>query len=264
MKNQGLNETVVSSSRIPRISGNLSIHKFSRSDCFQNSPLKSSSTRLSLNIHLLNSTKPRAPSFVITSKNNSLCSSQKSSKERLDIKEPLKTVKSTIKKFELNNRSVNQSFFKFPRNRWEEIKIPISPNEALNKFSDSIPSWEHEELKGYPEIYYIGKNFKPKEPEFDDEDGDYKILIKDHIAFRFEIVGIIGKGSFGQVVEVFDHKEKKSIAMKIIKNKSKFNSQAKVEVEILEFIKNFDLEKTSNIIEIQGSFIFRKHMVKHK
>ena len=89
-------------------------------------------------------------------------------------------------------------------------------------------------------------------------------MIKDHIAFRFEIVGIIGKGSFGQVVEVFDHKEKKSIAMKIIKNKSKFNSQAKVEVEILEFIKNFDLEKTSNIIEIQGSFIFRKHMVKHK
>lgn len=48
-------------------------------------------------------------------------------------------------------------------------------------------------------IYYLGTEIdkKSSEHEFDDERGDYRIISKDHIAYRFEIVEIIGKGSFG-------------------------------------------------------------------
>ncbi len=42
---------------------------------------------------------------------------------------------------------------------------------------------------------------------FDDEKGFYTLMSHDHIAFRFEILDLLGKGSFGQVVRAFDHKK---------------------------------------------------------
>ncbi len=48
----------------------------------------------------------------------------------------------------------------------------------------------------------------------------------DHIAYRFEILSLIGKGSYGQVFRIFDHKKKEEFALKMIKNRTKFSKQA--------------------------------------
>ena len=37
---------------------------------------------------------------------------------------------------------------------------------------------------------------------FDDDNGSYIKVLHDHIAYRYEIREVIGKGSFGQVVKV--------------------------------------------------------------
>lgn len=34
---------------------------------------------------------------------------------------------------------------------------------------------------------------------YDDEHGDYRMVLGDHVGYRFEIMGRLGKGSFGQV-----------------------------------------------------------------
>ena len=34
---------------------------------------------------------------------------------------------------------------------------------------------------------------------YDDERGDYKMLLNDHLEYRYEVLAIFGKGSFGQV-----------------------------------------------------------------
>lgn len=39
---------------------------------------------------------------------------------------------------------------------------------------------------------------------YDDDKGDYKVVMKDHIAYRFEILEFIGKGSFGTVIILFN------------------------------------------------------------
>ena len=50
--------------------------------------------------------------------------------------------------------------------------------------------------------------------------------ISDHIAYRYEILKFLGKGSYGQVFKVYDHKKKEEAALKMIKNKKKFAKQS--------------------------------------
>jgi dual specificity tyrosine-phosphorylation-regulated kinase 2/3/4 len=95
---------------------------------------------------------------------------------------------------------------------------------------------------------------------FDDSKGNYRVTMKDHIAFRYEILGFLGKGSFGIAVKAFDHKRKDEVALKIIKNKKKYYYQAGVELKILQFLKENDLEDTMNIIHMKDYVVFRKHL----
>jgi len=46
--------------------------------------------------------------------------------------------------------------------------------------------------------------------------------MKDHIGYRYEVLSFIGKGSFGTALRCFDHKNKEEVALKIVKNKKKY------------------------------------------
>jgi serine/threonine protein kinase len=77
----------------------------------------------------------------------------------------------------------------------------------------------------------------PNNYGYDDENGDYQIIIRDHLNYRYEIIESLGKGSFGQVVKCQDMKPKtkdKIVAVKIIRNKKRFHAQALTEIKILE------------------------------
>ena len=43
----------------------------------------------------------------------------------------------------------------------------------------------------------------------------------DHLAYRYEIQEVLGKGSFGQVVKAYDYKTNQTLAIKIIRNKKR-------------------------------------------
>ena len=95
----------------------------------------------------------------------------------------------------------------------------------------------------YQSIWYSGQNGKKNQatPEsttnnhgYDDERGDYIHIHGDHLAYRYEIMCLLGKGSFGQVLQCRDHKTGQCVAIKIIRNKKRFHHQALVEVKILE------------------------------
>ena len=74
---------------------------------------------------------------------------------------------------------------------------------------------------------------------YDDDRGDYNIVSGDHLAYRYEIVDVLGKGSFGQVVRCIDHKTGALVAIKIIRNKKRFHQQALVEVDILQKLREW-------------------------
>jgi dual specificity tyrosine-phosphorylation-regulated kinase 2/3/4 len=96
---------------------------------------------------------------------------------------------------------------------------------------------------------------------YDDEKSDYNTYVGEQINYRYEILDILGKGSFGQALKCIDHKTQQIVAVKIIRSKKKFYHQATIEAKILKYIRDNDLENKANIIKILDSFMFRKHIV---
>jgi dual specificity tyrosine-phosphorylation-regulated kinase 2/3/4 len=126
-------------------------------------------------------------------------------------------------------------------------KERVSPQDAIRIAVLNI--YERGEIIDYNDIYFCGTQNAAKVvgdlnsdvPNFgyDDERGDYTIVPGDHLAYRYEIIDILGKGSFGQVVRCIDHKTGVLVAVKIIRNKKRFHQQALVEVNILQRLREW-------------------------
>jgi dual specificity tyrosine-phosphorylation-regulated kinase 2/3/4 len=86
-------------------------------------------------------------------------------------------------------------------------------------------------------------------------------VVKDHLAYRYEVIEKIGSGSFGQALKCFDHKEQQMVAIKVIRNKKRFQYQAGVELRILKYLKDRDKDDDNNIIRIIDYEIFRRHLL---
>ena len=87
--------------------------------------------------------------------------------------------------------------------------------------------------------------------------GNYNIIEGDHLAYRYEVVDLLGKGSFGQVVRCVDHKTGILVAVKIIRNKKRFHQQALVEVNILQKLKEWVSKE--RMAEMQPLTAYRIH-----
>eukprot|EP01022_Parablepharisma_sp_SALTPOND_P012846 TRINITY_DN1668_c0_g1_i1.p1 TRINITY_DN1668_c0_g1~~TRINITY_DN1668_c0_g1_i1.p1 ORF type:complete len:896 (-),score=44.75 TRINITY_DN1668_c0_g1_i1:6443-9130(-) len=150
-----------------------------------------------------------------------------------------------------------------------EVTYPINPGKALKLFLDKLSDYEKGEILDYKNIYFVGQDanktvYKKGEPNHghDDERGDYKVVAHDHLAYRYEILEVLGKGSFGKAVKCYDHKRKEEVAVKIIRNKKRFHRQAVIEAKILKYIKEKDPKDSASMVRMHEFFIFRGHFVK--
>lgn len=139
---------------------------------------------------------------------------------------------------------------------------------ALKKCRTLLTDYEQSEILHFKQVFFLGVQNKKLQPNpiepnqgFDDDKGGYKIIIGDHIAFRYEIIGIIGSGSFGTVVKCFDHKYKEEVAVKVIRNRKNFHKQGAVEVKVLGKLRETDQDDQYNIVKMKNSFVFRQHLV---
>ncbi|KAK0550555.1 serine/threonine protein kinase, CMGC, dual-specificity [Tilletia horrida] len=144
-----------------------------------------------------------------------------------------------------------------------------SPRQAEALWGNRLSPYEFKEMYSYEEIYYVGSQRTKKQASveraannfgYDDERGDYLIMTGDHIAYRYEIRDLLGRGSFGQVLQCKDHKTGKFVALKLIRNKKRFHQQALVEVKILESLTKWDPDGQYHVIRMTESFYFRNHL----
>jgi len=111
-----------------------------------------------------------------------------------------------------------------------------------------LSEYERQEILDYSSVYYIGAGSakKPAHPDrstnnygYDDDRGDYLVVDRDHLGYRYEVMDSLGKGSFGQVLSCRDHATGGSVAIKIIRNKKRFHHQALVEIKILDNLRQW-------------------------
>ncbi|KAJ8699713.1 serine/threonine protein kinase, CMGC, dual-specificity [Pleurotus ostreatus] len=146
----------------------------------------------------------------------------------------------------------------------------MSPSAVLKSNQHQyLSDYERKEILDYPSVYCIGAKSKkkPATPEnstnnygYDDERGDYLVVSHDHLAYRYEVIDTLGKGSFGQVLHCRDHCTGESVAIKIIRNKKRFHHQALIEIKILDNLRKWDSEEKHHVIKMTEHFYFRNHL----
>lgn len=143
-----------------------------------------------------------------------------------------------------------------------------TPEQVMKLYINKLTPYEHHEIFNYSEIYFIGANAKkrpgivgnPNNCDYDNDQGSYIHIPHDHVAYQYEVLKVIGKGSFGQVVKAYDHKKHMHVALKMVRNEKRFHRQAQEEVRILEHLRKQDKDNTMNIIHMLDNFTFRNHM----
>ncbi|XP_035191998.1 dual specificity protein kinase CLK3 isoform X1 [Oxyura jamaicensis] len=95
----------------------------------------------------------------------------------------------------------------------------------------------------------------------DDKEGHLVCRTGDWLQERYEIVGRLGEGTFGRVVECVDHARGKcQVAVKIIKNVGKYREAARLEINVLKKIKEKDKESKFLCVVMSDWFNFHGHM----
>ncbi|XP_040894083.1 dual specificity tyrosine-phosphorylation-regulated kinase 4-like [Toxotes jaculatrix] len=137
-----------------------------------------------------------------------------------------------------------------------------------------LTEYELEELREYKQVWYLGEKanktcyskvtdtepFSSNSSGYDTEEGYYKAIINDHLAYRFEILELIGKGYSGQVFKCMDHKTMELVAIKVFRNINRVHQLGKAEVKILETLREADKNNTANIVHMKESFYFHNHL----
>lgn len=157
----------------------------------------------------------------------------------------------------------------------------MNPQDASRVLAPYL--WEHEkkEIFEFDTIYYFniqeriknqgnsnqpggtayGKINEATNNGFDTDQQEYIVRYNEHLGYRYEVIKKLGKGSFGIVLRVFDHKQKEFVALKILKNKKRLYKQGLVESKLIETLNKNDPDDKKNIVKRLDHFLFRKHLI---
>lgn len=98
-------------------------------------------------------------------------------------------------------------------------KFPMTAAQTLKYFMKEMNDYESGEILDFKTVYYLGQSsdkikgsiLKTPNCGYDDEQGDYKVVLNDHICYRYQVIDFLGKGSFGQALKCYDHKENRFV-----------------------------------------------------
>ncbi|OMJ84138.1 hypothetical protein SteCoe_14830 [Stentor coeruleus] len=136
----------------------------------------------------------------------------------------------------------------------------MTPSEVLTNFPYHLTDFEKNEIKNYNFSYFIGQDAVKQKSIFTDASGNYIIKPKDHIFYRYEIIQLLGSGSYSQVLKCYDHKKNQHVAIKILKLQPKYRESGEIEYNILNLLNN-NTKNETNIIKVYKKLVFRKHLI---
>ncbi|KAJ3049122.1 Homeodomain-interacting protein kinase 3, partial [Rhizophlyctis rosea] len=134
----------------------------------------------------------------------------------------------------------------------------------LRTFTQCNPAYNYQPTNNPRRV--LTKPSKPTHNDgFDNEEWDYILYVNDILGSQdgsqYQIMDVLGQGTFGQVVKCINLKTKETVAVKVIKNKPAYYNQSLVEVAILEMLNHqYDVEDKHHIVRLRDTFVFRNHL----
>ncbi|KAG2199393.1 hypothetical protein INT47_001575 [Mucor saturninus] len=95
---------------------------------------------------------------------------------------------------------------------------------------------------------------------FDDKDGHYLVRPNESLTPQYKIMRLLGQGTFGKVVECFDRVRRKFCAIKIIRAIPKYRDASKIEIRVLNTLKQHDPLNLNKCIHLVEWFDHRNHI----
>ena len=139
------------------------------------------------------------------------------------------------------------------------------PNSVINNYLPYLTSYELQEIRGYKEIFYLGKTCQKIRTNevfthnlgLDDKDENLIVKINDHIAYRYKITAIIGHTYESITCLCYDYANGGNVAIEIFANTEEMRKQRQIEITAFQRMKK--TASTSHIINCLDHFVFRGH-----
>lgn len=141
--------------------------------------------------------------------------------------------------------------------RYQPLKIngPMKPSAVLANHREYLTNLEEKEISSYEEIYYL----RPRIPQDKSTNAiapeRFQFVTNEHIAYRFQMLKVLGKCSFGGVIKCIDHKTGEEVAVKFLRDSPKHHRQIALEHEFLQKLQGEGPEK-HNIIKLHETFTY--------
>ncbi|TPX13807.1 uncharacterized protein E0L32_005751 [Thyridium curvatum] len=99
-----------------------------------------------------------------------------------------------------------------------------------------------------------------KGSKVDDEDGHYIVIPDADLTDKYQMIKLLGQGTFGKVVQAKDRRRNELVAIKIIRSVQKYRDASKIELRVLATLKANDAENRNRCIHLRDCFDFRGHI----
>lgn len=94
----------------------------------------------------------------------------------------------------------------------------------------------------------------------DDDQGHFIVNQGDYVTSRYKILRLLGQGTFGKVVECYDKKLRKYVAIKIIRAVQKYRDASQIEIRVLRALRENDPGNENKCIHLLETFNFKNHV----
>ncbi|KIX07891.1 uncharacterized protein Z518_02545 [Rhinocladiella mackenziei CBS 650.93] len=130
---------------------------------------------------------------------------------------------------------------------------------APDAFADYIPPPKPLRKAADVHVPVIRDNLH-KHQKVDDDDGHYMVTANTPLTDRYDIIKLLGQGTFGKVVEAYDKKKRTKCAIKIIRSVQKYRDASRIELRVLSTLALNDKTNRNKCIHLRDSFDFRNHI----
>ncbi|KOS13653.1 cmgc clk protein kinase [Malassezia pachydermatis] len=94
----------------------------------------------------------------------------------------------------------------------------------------------------------------------DDKDGHIIVREGDYITPRYQIRRLLGQGTFGKVVQCYDRKQHRDVAIKVIRAIQKYRDASQIEIRVLKCLRQNDPSNKYRCVQLLETLDFRNHV----